>query len=333
MPASHAPNHIASSGTDKENKVRVLTNPPSMARIYANALLKSFCRPKTLDSIQDVDKAELRLIGQSISRARVKQYRSVCGFDPGAGVPGTLLQTLFVGLLGKYITSSFFPITPLGLIHTRQTMEQFRRVEAGDPLELSCRLHGMSKTQKGIVSRFLLEVRSDQGLAWQGISEFLTRSPNPVKSQTGQKQENRLKKRLIIKVPPNTGRQYASVSGDFNPHHLTGLTARLFGFSRPIAHGMWSLARVSAELEKAFPMDQAFRLEASFKRPVFLPAVTALGYEIIRTGKGHPESGPTNLKGSFQGQHSLVAFELRDAQSRIPHLKGLVGPTPDKDSY
>ena len=48
---------------------------------------------------------------------------------------------------------------------------------------------------------------------------------------------------LIWRLPADLGRRYASVSGDRNPIHLYGVTAKAFGFPRQIAHGMWSKAR------------------------------------------------------------------------------------------
>lgn len=36
----------------------------------------------------------------------------------------------------------------------------------------------------------------------------------------------------------DTGRAYASVSGDFNPIHLSVLSAKALGMRRSIAHGM-----------------------------------------------------------------------------------------------
>ena len=49
------------------------------------------------------------------------------------------------------------------------------------------------------------------------------------------------------------GRRYGAVSGDRNPIHLYPLTARLFGFRRAIAHGMWTKARCLAALEGRLP--------------------------------------------------------------------------------
>ena len=67
------------------------------------------------------------------------------------------------------------------------------------------------------------------------------------------------------------GRRYAVVSGDYNLIHISDLTARLFGFNRAIAHGLWSLARTAAELRPRLTADGVV-LVANFKLPILLPA-------------------------------------------------------------
>ncbi|MCF8126499.1 MAG: hypothetical protein K9J51_09790, partial [Desulfotignum sp.] len=128
-------------------------------------------------------------------------------------------------------------------------------------------------------------------------------------------QDQPLMPRMSIQVPKNTGRRYAQVSGDYNPHHLSDITARLIGFKQAIAHGMWSLARVLAGLEKAMTLSHPFAVDAAFKLPVFLPATLTLGYETIFDHTGQ------------------MNFDLRDAASGVPHLKGtLYFQNPEKSS-
>ena len=59
------------------------------------------------------------------------------------------------------------------------------------------------------------------------------------------------------------GRRYAAVSGDRNPIHMHGLTAKAFGFPRAIAHGMWTKARCLAALEPGCP--DAFTVEVALQ--------------------------------------------------------------------
>ena len=59
-----------------------------------------------------------------------------------------------------------------------------------------------------------------------------------------------------------------------NPIHLSGLTAKAFGFKRAIAHGMWVKARVLAALGGRLP--DAFTVDVAFRKPLFLPSTVTL---------------------------------------------------------
>ncbi len=91
----------------------------------------------------------------------------------------------------------------------------------------------------------------EKELVWQGIATYLT----PVKGREtkGKKPlplDTPLPVKEIIDVPGNTGRRYAAVSRDFNPHHLYTWTALPMGFKHPIAHGIWSMARAAQALKR-----------------------------------------------------------------------------------
>ncbi|WP_438872643.1 MaoC family dehydratase [Paractinoplanes pyxinae] len=81
----------------------------------------------------------------------------------------------------------------------------------------------------------------------------------------------------VWRVPARVGGDYAAVSGDRNPIHTSRIGARLFGFPRPIAHGMWSVARCLAALEGRLP--DAYTVEVRFQRPILLPATVSLAYD------------------------------------------------------
>jgi acyl dehydratase len=88
------------------------------------------------------------------------------------------------------------------------------------------------------------------------------------------------------RVPGDLGRRYAAVSGDRNPIHLHGLTAKAFGFPRAIVHGMWTKARCLAALR----LPDAFDVSVRFKKPVLLPSTVTFGEAGDRfTVHGHLE--------------------------------------------
>jgi MaoC like domain len=102
------------------------------------------------------------------------------------------------------------------------------------------------------------------------------------------------------RVPGNIGNRYAAVSGDRNPIHTSRIGARLFGFPRPIAHGMWTKARCLAALEGRLP--EQYTVDVTFRRPVLLPST--VGFAAAATGDG---------------------WEFR-VDGRKPHLAGVVTP-------
>ncbi len=282
---------------------------PSMKFIFVKAFLTSPFRSNTFKDDLIVQKTRIVLKNYLPDKKLIKNYRIVCGFsqDRPEIIPISYLQTLFIGLLGKFITSSFFPINPLGLIHIFQSFEQKRAVTMDEILDLACSLDSIKKTGKGIEIGFALEVWSKGELVWQGASVFFTRSPVKKKQTAEKKEELFLEKKENILVPADTGRKYAKVSGDYNPHHLYTVFAKFFGFKRAIAHGMWSLARVVASLDKEFDIHDSAFVEASFKLPIFMPATTCLGYD---------------CQNDTENQQTIVNFELRDKQKGLPHLKG-----------
>jgi acyl dehydratase len=69
---------------------------------------------------------------------------------------------------------------------------------------------------------------------------------------------------------PDYGRRYAALSGDYNPIHLWPLTARPFGFPRPIAHGMSTVNGALSLVERDLGRPVS-SLHARFVRPFALP--------------------------------------------------------------
>jgi acyl dehydratase len=78
-----------------------------------------------------------------------------------------------------------------------------------------------------------------------------------------------------FEVTRRTARDYAWVSKDFNPIHLSDRAARFFGLRGAISHGMWSLARTLSQAPAPVIPDFA-RIETQFLTPVQLPARVAI---------------------------------------------------------
>lgn len=283
-----------------------LSNAPSMGNVFSKALLLSLSKRQGELKGRAVHGIRVSMDRITPDPERIKAFRRVCHEPMNQTVlPSIYLETLFVGMLGRLITAPFFPLSPMGLIHTHQSLVQHRPVDEKEILDARCGLGRITKSDKGVTLECFLEVRSQNELVWEGVATFLSRSRG-----TGSRRKkrpgpdrDRLPVKAIFDLGEETGRAYARASNDYNPHHLYGFSARLLGFRSPIAHGMYTLARSLAAIQSKTAFDFPMIVEAGFKLPVYLPARVALGYDTFG---------------------STVSFELRDANSGLPHVAGRI---------
>jgi len=244
----------------------------------------------------------------AVDPVRVEAYRAVCGHAPGSAVPAAFPEILFHPLLVEIALAPAFPFSPLGLVHLGQRIRQVRPLEAGERLDLRCTLAEVRGTGRGYEVDCAMAADAAGGVAWEGVATLLSRARAGPRRWTPRTAPEGVDpgQSLEVEVPADTGRRYAAVSGDWNPHHVSALAARLLGFKAPIAQGMWTLGRVLAAAETLQPIGPACTVEATFQRPVLLPGRIALRLA-GRTGGG-------------------VRFEVRDPASGASHLAGEVVP-------
>jgi len=308
-----------------QGRVILMNACPSIPGLFSRMIILSMVRPITPAPDTVLEKACVVYPNVTIDPDKVNRFKQVCGYEMGrSGVPAAFIQALFIGMMSRFISSSFFPISPMGLIQTGQSFNLIQPVSPGLKMDLYCRMLDMTRTEKGIISRFLMEAvvagdnpetmafaeSDEKALVWQGIATYLTRSKaRNTKGKKQPPQDTPLPVKEVIDVPENTGRRYAAVSRDVNPHHLYAWTARRMGFKHPIAHGIWSMARAGASLEKAAGYPKLTAMDGALKLPIFMPARITLGY-------------------TFSGTDAL--FELRDKAQGVPHLKGSFRFSPTK---
>lgn len=84
-------------------------------------------------------------------------------------------------------------------------------------------------------------------------------------------------KRRIFTMSASTPRSWVKICKDYNPIHMSKLTAKMFGFRSTIAHGNHALAIALQQLERNqdFSFDhenRPFTMEVQFRKPIILPA-------------------------------------------------------------
>jgi len=215
--------------------------------------------------------------GVRIDEGWLRDLRALFGAPPDGGVPLSTPHVLAGGLQLAVLTDPRFPLRILGAVHVRSTMEVMAPLATSTAYTLRVSLGELREVEKGTEHDLLTELIDEGGApAWRGVSTNLTLDPKASRGTRGQRPDlPEGDDEVRFDVPVDIGRRYGAVSQDRNPIHLHPLSARLFGFPRAIAHGMWTVGRALSAL--GHDAGRAFdRLEVAFKRPLFLPGYVAV---------------------------------------------------------
>jgi acyl dehydratase len=294
--------------------LKELDSAPSLTALYPRALAGATARPvlgrvplvggrfRAGDELPDT---QLALKNIEIDPDHLAAYNRVCGFRLRDELPPTYPHMLGFPLQIALMTETHFPFAVLGLVHVRNRIEQLRPIKRDETLNLHVHASGLRQHPRGRQFDLVTEATVGSEQVWKSRSTYLHREGG---GSGGDKKKRESpvdvpEPSAIWELPGDTGRRYASVSGDRNPIHLHPITARLFGMPKPIAHGMWTKARALAALEGALP--DAYRVDVTFKLPIFLPAKVAFSSRI--------DAGRR-------------LFAVRAAKDGKPHLDGTVDP-------
>jgi hypothetical protein len=180
----------------------------------------------------------------------------------------------------QLMTDKSFPVPLLGLVHIRNRIEQQRPLSLESRYDIQVSMGESRDVRQGVEFDFLTRFDDNGETVWQEVSTILFRMRTPKSAGAAAKPSvppPQVSEYHSFEAPADTGRRYAGVGRDYNPIHLSPLPARLFGFKRHIAHGMWSLARCAALLEPSLAGSPRF-LDVQFKQPLFLPGKVSLRY-------------------------------------------------------
>lgn len=247
---------------------RELRNNAPMLVNFAKAVARARVKPGNNPQLPAIG---LRLRDVIADARHVDSYRKVCGFARGDRLPITYPHMLAFPMHMALMLNRKFPFPAMGLVHIRNAITEYRPIDISEQLDIEVSLGRLERVDKGYEFAVITQISTAGELVWEsesvnfyrhGKSLSKKRKPAPVEAVTGATEWT---------IPGDIGRRYGAVSGDRNPIHLYPLTAKLFGFKRQIAHGMWTKARCLAALESDLPQ-HPFCVDVSFKLPVFTPA-------------------------------------------------------------
>ncbi|KAL4225492.1 hypothetical protein ACF0H5_016182 [Mactra antiquata] len=246
----------------------------------------------------------IRLDGEHINK-----YKTLCGYNIHDAIPICYAELLFTKPLIALVTSIKFCVSPIGLIHLRQTIKQFCCLDNIDTdITAVVQVKQYRENDRGVEIDILTQLHNyQQNCIWEGTTTLFSRKKSVPRKKNIKKQDEDYMFQEEVMVPGNCGVKYARLSDDWNPHHLYRWTSWFVGFSKPIAHGMWTLSKaLSVILQKSGDqLDEKHEVICEFKRPLLMPSKIYIKYEDPNT--------------AFYKQCKI---KVEDVKTGVPHLVG-----------
>jgi acyl dehydratase len=218
----------------------------------------------------------LRLSGVKPDIDRIASYTAIVGGRLSSTLPVLYPHVLGFPLQMALLTDNDSPFPAVGLVHVSNSATVEEPIPAGAALGIEAEMTHPAPHRRGRTIDLLTRVTVDGELVWHSASTYLRRESTPKDTAEESVSVSVEPPAALLakpgaqwRLPRNLGRNYAAVSGDRNPIHMSALTARPFGFRSAIVHGMWTAARCLAQLEGRLPDRMVDKVE--FRSPILLP--------------------------------------------------------------
>jgi acyl dehydratase len=221
-------------------------------------------------------------------------HQLVCWDPMSEFVHPCYLHSLAFPLHIKLLLLPEFVFPLLGLVHVSNQIKQLRPIKKTEKLIVYSSFGELKLHPKGWLFSIKVEFHSGPELVWQSTSTNLFRAKHdcdvaPIAEFILPSFTHSLN--TTWKLSSSLGRQYATVSGDFNPIHLCKWLAKLFGFKQHMIHGMLTKSYCISSLQKLTPslFLNAFEVNTTFKQPVYLPSEVTLSAQFYEYDSSHGE--------------------------------------------
>ncbi len=237
--------------------------------------------------------------GWRLDPASLAAYRALLGSS--ADLPLAFPQVPVMAMTMDLVSRWSFPVRAMGMVHQGSVVECLDLLPADEPWDLRVQGSPGRHVRWGLEFDVIGEVTVAGRPRWRSRAVYLSRS----RSASGSEEstvpsldgEGPWTREQQLPAPEETGRRFASVTGDINPIHLHQVPARVLGFRRAIVHGWWTTGRVAALLD----VDECVpgrTLEISYRRPIELPSTPRLcsrpveagvEFAVLRAADGAPD--------------------------------------------
>ena len=245
-----------------------------MLGLYLQAAMKK-ARPFSAADVEGLQRAPVLWENLLPNTRRYKKYCELAGWQQNDTMHPLYWQVRSLPLQLKLISSPQSPFAMLGLVHISNRVTDYTQCRPDIPCELIVRFGQVFQHRRGYAFEVVVTASQRGKPVYAAVGTYLARTGHsatglPAWEERDMTLPNDTSELTPIQASGGLIRRYARVSGDYNPIHLSQVTAKLFGFKRAIAHGMWTAARVISDLQASRQLSGQ-EIDIQFKRPLFLP--------------------------------------------------------------
>ncbi|GMI13816.1 hypothetical protein TrVE_jg10898 [Triparma verrucosa] len=306
------------------------------------ALFRSlfFCRPGAINipaacangaKIEDATRIAGRdkVISQKLARA----WASFCDVSGSNISPVYSFPMVMEIIFDKVIYTDSFPLSLIGVIHTKHVVTQFqpmpeafsyslavtavRSVETGSECDLSIEIFSSSTGE--IANRTVCTFSSTDALKAKKARK--SRQPLTESEKLAKTALNKTSSTHTFPHPitPTHSLSYAAASLDSNPIHHPRY-CKLMGMNAPIMHGMYTLSRSVALAFSQYSLSETYpiKIQCQWKLPLPVPSKnsTIIMGELIDEVQGWEKGYERNIE--------FLCFRENRKGEKLPHLRGII---------
>lgn len=274
----------------------------------AMAMIKALVLPRAgFDAAIGLPNLQAHWHGAAVNAAELKDYFAALDIKPTDYLPISYPHVMAGTMCMNMLANKVFPIRLLGALHLKNRIVQNRPIQANETVDIDIRLGDYRLTDNGVEFDFVTDVTVASQLVWQETSIYL------VRGNFGGKQNPSANKSFELTsltdasvvnewhIPKSRGREYAKISGDYNPIHMSPWSAKMFGFKRDIAHGFGVMAQ-AIEFSNAMSDvsdGKAVQVDVVFKGPIFLGSDVSIRQNIQQDAERYDVYCGNNSRPNF----------------------------------
>lgn len=294
-------------------------SPPSAWKAYRRVLLG---RRPGLKSSADMPKIRASWKNVIADPENLARYRKSCHVGNEPGLPMHYPHVLISAMHLNIMTEPEFPLALMGAVHLRNHAIRYRPIQDNELLDLSAVVGECRFRPQGIEFDLDTKVEAKGEKVWAERTTFLVRkklstedAASPL-AEIFSWSEEEPEEVEQFKVPAGAGREFASITGDYNPIHISSVLAKIFGFKRDLVHGMWGVARAMSKLEE-LEIESPLRVDIAFKGPLFMTHDVKVQAVALPAGK--------SLR-LFCGKETRPAVQIVIREVSVDEEPGTVSP-------